>query len=171
MTRKSFELAMAKGDAGEAIVRQKLEGKGWVVYQPVTEGAHHFDMLGIYQKRTAVAFDVKATARMNKFPCTGVNQKHFDEYQQFSQRHAMPFWIVFVDEGMRQIYGNTIEELEKPIAVNGINYPWNFTPKFGAPLRLWALASMKVIADLDAESAEVLKSLSQRNHEYMPGEA
>jgi hypothetical protein len=32
-----------KGDTGERIVRSYLESKGWVVYEPITEGRHAFD--------------------------------------------------------------------------------------------------------------------------------
>lgn len=166
MTRKSFEVALQKGAVGEAIIRQHLEAKGWVVYQPITEGAHCFDMLGIFQKKSAVAFDVKAKARMNKYPCTGVNQTHFEEYQRFSERHAMPFWIVFVDEGMREIYGNTIQELERPRSIAGIDYPWQMRARSGKVLRLWPLAAMKRIAVLSDDYASALSALNQRSYEY-----
>jgi hypothetical protein len=164
MTRPSFNVAREKGALGESVVRQILEASGWVVYQPMTDGPHQFDMLCIKNKRSAVAFDIKAKARMNKFPCTGVNQKHFEEYKRFSERHLMPFWIVFVDEGMRSIYGNTIEELEKPRLEGGISYPW--TPNWGTALRLWPLSAMRTIAEISEEEAAALSALSQRSYVY-----
>lgn len=166
MTQPNFERAKAKGAVGEAIVRAMLEAKGWVVYQPQTQGAHQFDMLCIKDKNAAIAFDVKAKARMNMAACTGINQTHFDEYARFSERHNMPFWVVFVDEQLGRIYGNSLTELERPIVVDGITYPWQFLTKFGKLLRLWSLDSMKDIAPLDEASVALLADLSQRNHEY-----
>lgn len=166
MTRPSFDQAKAKGAVGESIVRNILEQKGWIVYQPMTDGAHQFDMLCIKDKKAAVAFDVKAKARMNFAACTGVNQVHFEEYQRFSERHNMPFWIVFVDELMRSVYGNSLDELERPITIDGVRYPYSKATKFGKMLRLWSLSSMKSIAGLDDVNVAKLAALSQRNHDY-----
>jgi len=166
MTQQSFERGLQKGAVGEGVVRRLLEARGWVVYQPMTEGAHQFDMLCIKQKKTAIAVDIKAKSRMNKFPCTGVNQGHFEEYKRFGDRHQMPFWIVFVDEGQKRIYGNTIEELEKPRAEDGVSYPWVMTTKWGKTLRLWPLSAMVQIADISDEDAESLIALSQRSYGY-----
>lgn len=164
MMSSVFKKSLRKGDVGERIVRASLEGKGWVVYQPVTEGAHHFDMLSIKDKKTAIALDVKTKARMNHYPATGINQRHFEEYQRFSKKHLMSFWIVFVDEMLAQVYGNTLKELEKPREVQGNQYPMikNWNP----PIRLWPLEAMKNIAQLqDCDKSELI-NLSQRKHEY-----
>jgi hypothetical protein len=32
-----------KGNIGEKIIQQYLEGKGWKVYKPFTKGAHWFE--------------------------------------------------------------------------------------------------------------------------------
>lgn len=166
MTRRSFETSLAKGELGEEVVRELLESRGWVVYQPVTSGPHHFDMLCIKDKKRAIAFDVKAKARMNWLPCTGVNQKHFEEYQQFSERHRMPFWLVFVDEALRQIYGNTLDELEKPREVEGRSFPMLMETKSGVRLRLWPLVAMRQIASITDSHAAALTAHSQRSYEY-----
>lgn len=162
MTRQSFQQALKKGDVGEAIIKQYLESKGWVVYQPTTSGAHCFDMMSIKNKKTAIALDVKAKARMNKYPATGVNLIHFNEYKNFSEKYSMPFWIVFVDEMQMSIYGNSLTELEKPIAVDGVKYPITMHSK----LRLWPLANMKVISTITKEQAAQLKQLNQRSYKY-----
>ena len=44
--------SVKKGNVGERIVREYLEAKGLVCYQPVTERAHAFDMLAIREKKT-----------------------------------------------------------------------------------------------------------------------
>lgn len=165
MTQRNFEIALQKGEIGEQIVRDHLEKKGWVVYQPKTTGAHCFDILAILKKQTAIAMDVKAKSRLNKYPATGINQKHFEEYKAFGDKHVMPFWVIFVDEMQKTIYGNCLEELEKPRVVDGISYPFKMQTS-GATVRIWPLEAMKQIATIDGDSAEKLTSFNQRNYEY-----
>lgn len=166
MTRPSFETALKKGEAGEMLIKAHLENNGWTVYRPVTDGAHCFDMLSIKGKKTAIAIDVKAKARMNKWPATGIDQRHFDEYQHFSQKHSMPFWVIFVDEALKKIYGNCIEELEKCRCVDGVNYPWVMPTSGGKKIRVWPLEAMKVIASISDFDATVLQGFNQRNHSF-----
>jgi len=165
MTRPSFELALRKGDVGEELVRCRLEAQGWVVYKPITDKAHAFDILCIKNKRTAIAMDVKAKARLNKYPATGINQKHFEEYKYFSEKHLMDFWVIFVDEMQKSVYGNRLTELEKPRTVEGKTYPW-VMPTKGQPVRLWPLEAMITIGSIDAETQARLVDLSQRNYSY-----
>ena len=163
MIQRNFETAMAKGEAGESIIRSHLEAKGWIVYKPFTDGAHCFDMMSIKDKRAAVAIDVKAKARMTKWPATGIDERHFNEYSHFSEKYKMPFWVIFVDEYLGRIYGNTIDELEKPRVVDGIEYPWVMRGK----IRIWPLAAMKRIGTLADKQMKDLTKFNQRNHEYV----
>ncbi len=165
MTQQSFDMAMRKGFLGEDIVKRLFERKGWVVYSPETKGAHQFDILAIKDKDSAVAVDVKTKASMNWYPATGVNQKHFEEYQRFSNKHSMPFWLVFVDEKLKKVYGNTLSELEKPRQVAGNVYP--LVKTFGGvKIRLWPLEAMIPIALIENDVATILMSLSQRSYDY-----
>ncbi len=166
MIRPSFDIAMKKGAVGEDIVKRLFERKGWVVYSPETEGAHQFDILAIKDKASAIAVDVKTKASMKFYPATGINQRHFEEYLRFSEKHLMPFWLVFVDEGLKKIYGNTLSELEKPRQVEGRVYPLVITCNGGVKVRLWPLDAMEDIAALDDCAATALTSLSQRSYEY-----
>jgi hypothetical protein len=164
-TRKNFSVALAKGEYGEKIVRAILEEKGFVVYKPYTEGAHAFDVLAIKDKKKCIAIDVKAKARRNAYPDTGINLSHYKTYCEFSDTHKMPFWLVFVDEAMGQIYGNTIEELDKKRAENGRNYPLLWEGKNSTTI-YWPLSAMLVFRKLSDVDIDTLKQLSQRNHEY-----
>ena len=103
---------------------------------------------------------------MKFYPATGINQRHFEEYLRFSEKHLMPFWLVFVDEGLKKIYGNTLSELEKPRQVEGRVYPLVITCNGGVKVRLWPLDAMEDIAALDDCAATALTSLSQRSYEY-----
>lgn len=166
MMLKSFEMALKKGVVGEAICRQHLERKGWVVYQPITDGAHAFDMLAIKDKRKAVAIDIKSKARMNRWRATGINQRHFEVYRNFSDKHKMPFWLFFVDECERSIYGNSLSALEQPKIIDGQIYP--VVKKWRDEIRIWHLDQMIVIGQIDEEMACDLEKLSQRSYQYAP---
>lgn len=167
MTSRSFEISLKKGAVGERIVRVLLERNGWVVYQPITDGAHCFDMLSIKDKKRAIAIDVKAKARMNKWAATGVNERHFLEYKAFSETHNMPFWIFFVDELLGKIYGNELKVLEVPIEVEGELYPKTIQWGSNSPkIRYWSLASMKPLADISEEDMKELSSYNQRSYGY-----
>jgi hypothetical protein len=165
-TRKSFDVALAKGEYGESIVRAILEEKGFVVYKPTTKGAHAFDVLAIKDKARCIALDVKAKARRNKYADTGINLRHYHTYKTFSEKHCMPFWIVFVDEMLGKIYGNTIEELDKPRTVDGKDYPFEWHDSEKAT-RYWPIDAMLVFRKLDERDLEVLRGLSQRTHLYL----
>lgn len=167
MMSKSFDLALKKGEIGEQVCRQRLEQKGWVVYRPVTDGAHAFDMMAIKDKSKAIAIDVKAKARMNHWRATGIDQRHFDVYSAFSDKHQMPFWIFFVDEYEQKIYGNEISKLEEPRHIDG-----NLWPKVmvfrNKQTRLWHLDSMILLCEIDDQIARQLAEASQRSYAYDP---
>lgn len=166
MTSRNFETALKKGEIGERIVKSLLEENGWVVYQPSTNGAHCFDMLTIKNKENAIAVDVKAKARMNKWPATGINQRNFEEYTKFSQTHNMPFWLFFVDEMIGKIYGNSLEELEKIRFVEGKRYPFTILTRSGQAIRLWPIQAMIDIAAINENEIKVLVCHNQRSHDF-----
>lgn len=167
MISKSFDLALKKGEIGERICRDRLEQKGWVVYQPLTEGAHAFDMMAIKDKRKAIAIDVKAKARLNFWRATGIDQKHFEVYRSFSDSHRMPFWIFFVDEYERKIYGNEISKLEESKHIDGNQWPKVMVFR-NKQTRLWHLDSMILLCEIDGQIAAQLAEASQRSYAYDP---
>jgi hypothetical protein len=166
MIQKSFDIALKKGELAETIIKKKMEEKGYVIYQPQTEGAHCFDILAIKKKKNAVALDVKAKSRFSKWPATGIDMRHYMEYQYFSLKHRMPFWVVFVDEYLNKIYGNTLEELEKERIDGDLKYPRNMVTKDGKEIRIWPLSAMIEIGEISTKESEDLKVLSQRNYSY-----
>lgn len=171
MIHKSFDKSLEKGSIGEAIIKTMLEAKGWIIYQPSTEGAHAFDMLSIKDKKQCIAIDVKAKSRMNKYPATGINQKHFENYAYFSENHNMPFWLFFVDEMQKEIYGNELQILEEKRILDGIEYPKIINASNNQQIRLYPLEAMKHIAYLSDADVQKLKDLSQRSYEYKPKDA
>ncbi len=166
-TQTSFQIKLEKGKIGEDIVRKKLEEKGWIVYCPfTTDKPHAFDMLATLNKERCIALDVKAKARMNKFPATGINIEHYEQYKRFGEKHLMPFWIVFVDEQTNEIYGDTIENLSKECVINNINYPFIMKTKFGKDIILWPIDNMHKFGNISQDESNNLKKFNTRSHEY-----
>ncbi len=166
MTPPNFRMALEKGGYAENIIRGLLEKKGFIVYCPMTDGSHAFDILAIQNKERVIALDVKAKARRTYWPDTGVNQRHFETYVAFSQRHSIDFWIIFVDEYKKEIYGNTLEKLETPRKVGNREYPRIEPTRSGTKIRYWPLEAMIGMGRLPSDAAEILGQSSQRNYEY-----
>lgn len=156
-----------KGNIGEQIVQDFLEGKGFVCYRPVTEKAHPFDFLAIKDKTIAIAAEVKTKALMNKWKATGFNLSSYKDYSRFSKNHNMLIFIFFVDENMKQIYGNWLHELEKPCIVSGTAFPHVFRYN-GQDVIIFPFQNMRYIADLTEETAKQLQELSTRSYGYEP---
>lgn len=161
-TPRNFNTALEKGEYGEQIVRSILEKKGFIVYKPNTEGAHAFDILAIKDKSKCIAMDVKAKARRNKYADTGIDLRHYNVYKRFADKHAMDFWLIFVDEMLGSIYGNTLEKLNEPKKVAGIEYPYDSNNS----IRYWPISSMIVIHQLNQKERADLACLSQRSYNY-----
>ena len=76
----SDKTQVKKGDIGERIVKDLLEKKGYSVYKAITEKAHAFDFLAIKGKKQLLFVEVKTKAKTNKWPATGLDIRHWNEY-------------------------------------------------------------------------------------------
>lgn len=165
-------IAVQKGNLGEDLVQRLLEYKNYIVLRPTTEKAHWFDMFVMSDKsRPAHKIDqfvaeVKSKPYMFKYNATGVNYRNFEEYWQYYNKTGTRIFLFFVDEIRLEIYGNYLDELEKPSTVKGVSYPFNLECKGGRVIRLYSLENMVTIAKLKAETAAQLKELSRRSYEY-----
>lgn len=167
MILKSFEVSLMKGRYGEEIVRRYLEARGYVVYNPLTEGAHAFDILAIKNKSKCIAIDVKAKSRRTKYPDTGIDYRHYLCYKNFSDNHKMQFWVFFVDEFLGKIYGGEINHLMKIRFVKNFKYPMRWRTLHGTnDLIFWPLSAMRTLHTLSDKEMSDLKQLSQRNYDY-----
>jgi len=149
-----------KGNIGEKLVLEFLEGKGFIVYEPATQSAHGFDKLAVKDKKLAIIAEVKTKARMNKYEATGFNVNHYEEYKFISQKHNLPIFIFFVDEHLKSIYGNWLTELEKEID----GFPLKIND---GKIILFSLKNMREVAKISNEQCEELKINSTRNYEYL----
>jgi len=151
-----------KGDFGEKIVRNYLEGKGFIIYEPLTDGAHSFDKLAIKNKRTIVIAEVKSKARMNFYNATGIDIKHFKEYKFIGEKYNLPVYLFFVDEMLGKIYGNKLSELLKPVE-DDLKYPNTEKVK---NIILFSLNSMVDIHILTKIEIDYLREHSTRKYDY-----
>lgn len=151
-----------KGNFGENIIRKYLEDKGFVIYEPITDKSHAFDKLAIKDKEQMILIEVKTKARRNKYPDTGININHYENYKKISKKHNLPIFLFFVDEMLGKIYGNTLQKLEEEIIIKSVKYPlfWNNIIYF-------PVAKMKDIYKLNSEEIAFLKKNSTRNYDYL----
>ena len=163
----SKKTTVKKGALGEMIVRQALESKGYIVYEPKTKGAHPFDLLAVKDKRVFVIAEVKTKARLNNWEATGINVSHYNDYIHVMEAHNIDVVLCFVDEhpSEKRVYGQRLSELIKEHKENGIDYP-NFDILKKRNIVMIPLSKMITISNLDDHTVTNLMELSTRSHDY-----
>jgi hypothetical protein len=152
----NFDIALKKGELGENIVREYLEAKGWIVYQPITKDkAHYFDMLCTLQKEKGIAIDVKTKARLNKWNAQGIDKRHYQQYMNFINTTQVNFYLFFVDDKTGDVHCADIKNLSNPIYPNDKIIAWN-------------LNDMNLMFKLSLEQIAALSIYDQRNYEFKP---
>lgn len=145
-----------KGNFAEKIIHKYLEDKGYSIYKPTTPGPHCFDRLAIKDKKYIIIAEIKAKAKLNNYDETGIELRHYNDYKYISDLHKIPIFIFFVDEMLKEIYGNYLSILE----VNSRKAPW------GDQI-LFKMNNMKRnIYNLSENETHILKELSTRNYNY-----
>ncbi len=156
-----------KGTYAQDILRPIIEDRNLHPYWPDdNSGAHPFDFMGLDKGwRRIVAGDSKAKAARTHYPDTGIDKRHYEKYKRLAVRHRLLFWLLFVDEYKKEVYGNFLHILDKPRKIywNGqrIMYPAEMYNIIYFPLEY-----MKHVADLTDEQAATLKAMSTRNETY-----
>ena len=154
--QQSFEIALKKGEAGEQIIRDYLEQRGWIVYFPFTKNrAHYFDMLATKNKEKVIALDIKTKARLNKWAAQGINKKSYDEYMKFAESTNVPFYIVFIDDKLGDVHAQDIKRLTNPIRVND-------------KILAWRLSDMIFLFNIGADNIRKLSKYDQRKYDFNP---
>lgn len=157
--------AYLKGQVGERIVDRWLEEQGLVPYHPVANAAHPFDRLvASKDKRSIIVVEVKAKPARNKYPDTGIDYRHYQDYQHIWAKHHIPVFIAFVDEKKRQVYGQLLSILEQRRVEDGRHYPLRYAN--GKPdIIYFPLSAMRQIADLTDDQVEALSLLRRSQHD------
>lgn len=156
-----------KGDVGEALVDDFLRGKQVIPYRPDYDGPHPFDRLcATADKRSIFVADIKTKAQRERYADTGIDLAHYGDYKHIETKYSLRVFLFFVDEKVRQIYGNWLHELEKPVTL-----PSRQGRPVSYPLRdrgiiYFPLAHMQPISAITLEKARELMALSTRSYEY-----
>ncbi len=156
-----------KGNLGEEIVEAYLRDKGFIIYRPIEEqGAHLCDRFcATPDKGCIVIADIKTKARRTHYPDTGFNISHYKQYKAVSCKYNIHVFIYFVDECEKKIYGNTLEELEKPRTITHNNKQISY-PLEQKGIIYFPVAFMKTVSKLTSGQCEELKRYSQRSYDY-----
>ena len=153
---KDFNISLKKGELGEKIVREFLEAKDWIVYQPMTKDkAHYFDMMCTFKKEKVIAIDVKTKARLNKWNAQGIDKKHYNEYINFINTTKVNFYLFFVDDKIGDVHYADIKNLTNPIYPND-------------KIIAWKIEDMNFIFKLTDEQIIELLKYDQRNYKFNP---
>lgn len=156
MNQRNFETALKKGELGERIIREYLEGRGWVVYFPFTKNrAHYFDMLATKNKEKVIAIDVKTKARLNKWAAQGIDIRHYNEYMKMANSTGVPFFIVFIDDKTGDVHAQDIKKLSDPIRVND-------------KIMAWKLSQMVLLFNIGPDNISKLSLYDQRTYSFNP---
>lgn len=155
-----------KGDVGEALVDDFLRGKHVIPYKPDYDGAHPFDRLcATVDKRSIFIADIKTKARREFYADTGIDVRHYREYKHVENKYKLRIFIFFVDEKLREVYGNWLTVLERPLELSVGSKIFNY-PLTQKNIIYFPLVHMQPISTITLEKAKELMALSTRNYEY-----
>lgn len=152
-----------KGNVGEKIVKDYLEGRGYVLYKPVTEKAHTFDYLATKNKTAIYVVEVKTKPRRKYYRDTGIDYRHFKTYKTVSEKYKMDVFLFFVDDIERTIYGNEINNLLLPYSEKGKQYP---IYEEHTKIIYFPLKHMIKISDLTDEQIKNIRKFHSGKYDY-----
>ena len=158
----SFEERLKTGQFGEQIIDAFLRQKGWVPYRPVEGIAHPFDRLvASPDKKNICIFEIKTKFRREAYADTGINRRHYDDYQHVTAKYGVPLFLAFVDAREGSVYGNWWHELlkERPPEDSWSGgckgYPWEQRGIVYFPLS--AMHILYVLTDSDRTELQGLR--------------
>ena len=82
--------------------------------------------------------------------------RHYGDYTHITEKYGIRVFIAFVDEREKSIYGNFLDELDKPSGRYPLRYP---------DVVYFPLSSMRVISELSDEQCAELSALRVSRHD------
>jgi len=150
-----------KGNLGEKYAHDFLTKRGFIVYKPITNGAHKIDYFAHHgQKKHVIAVDAKAKKRMATKEKTGFNHNCYLHYKELEEKHNMRTYVYFVDDFEECVYGQWLSKLSEGEVI---------TNKYDSykTVIVWPLSEMDLIRWLSEEEVVELKKHSQKdNYDY-----
>jgi len=144
-----------KGNIGENIIINYLEKKGFIIYKPITKAAHWIDIVATKNKNEIYAIDVKTKARMNKWPATGIDIKHYKDYKRLKKLCNINVYLFFIDDKLGTIHCAELKKLSK-----------GFNPN--KKIIAWYLEEMELIHTLTKNQITQLTKHDTRNYVFNP---
>ena len=154
------KVEVKKGNIGEELVDEYLHKKGVLTYSCKLQGPHTFDRLCIINSQIFI-IDVKCKPSRNYYPDSGFDIITYNKYKEIIKENNLDFFIFFVDEKSKQIYGSTLDKLEKSIKVGRKTYPSRENEIIYFPLQ-----NMKKICRISEENSQRIKRYNTRNYSY-----
>jgi len=151
----SDKIQVKKGDIGEEIVKKYLQNRGWIIYKPITDGAHPFDMFCSRNKTEFMALDVKTKARLNNWAATGIDIRHYNDYKTLTETLDIDFYLFFVDDKVGTVHCQQLSKLPEPFKVTKYIYAWN-------------LEDMIYLFTISDEEIKKISNFDSRNYDYKP---
>jgi hypothetical protein len=149
-----------KGNIGEQIVFDYLYNIGYVIYRPVTGGAHPFDNLCVSRdKKDIFIAEVKTKEARQYYPDTGINIKNYNEYKFIQNKYNLHVFLFFVDADNLKVYGNFIACLEAKKVSGKCSYPLKQNGIIYFPL-----SNMKLISELTDDQAKAIKEHNTKRY-------
>lgn len=173
-------LRTEKGHLGEDIIKNLLikSPKVAALYQPADiTTAHPFDLIVDLVGGNQILVDVKTYASRSLYRDTGINISHKEMYLQKQREYRKPFFIIFVDDLERRIYGGYLNNLLVPYTTDprrgergrsSIDYPSIETCGNGKKI-YFSLDSMTHLAQLSDYNIKVLSTFSTGAYRYLNG--
>lgn len=159
MVKNISEYNFEKGDIGEKLVRRALRQKGYMLATFEPGQAHPCDNIVSKWDMQFRALDIKTYPRRSFFPDTGINYSHYEKYI----KSLNVFYLIFVDEIEKKVYGNKLEELDKQVFVNGLQYPY-FDGHGDKRKVYFPLQSMEFYSNLSDDFCNELRKISTSSY-------
>ena len=145
-----------KGDIGEEIVKNILEKKGYIVYKPITNGAHKIDyFVHSGSEKKIMCCEVKTKRRMARYARTGCDISSHEQYLEIYKKHNIDTFIFFVDDFEECIYGQWLSVLGEGIIINRYS-----------KVIVWELSTMKKIIELTNDQVSEINKFTKEVYDY-----
>jgi hypothetical protein len=159
------------GDIGQEIGKRELERLGYKVYLPATRGGHPFDALLATNDYRIAAADFKTKQRRKFYNDTGIDALCLRTYLRIKRDHNVPFFLVFVDTKLKQVYYGELDDLMVERPIDGIHiagrpidtYPWNHN---GRGIVYFPVSAMTVVCELSDKQVAEIEKHTTRNPSY-----
>jgi len=147
-----------KGSIGEQIVNEILSKEGYVVYRPISEGAHKIDFFAHKEdaQKKIICVEAKAKKRMAIYCETGFNYTNYLHYKEIYEKHNIETFVYFIDDFEECIYGALLSELGEGTR--------------RANVIVWDLGRMNPYRKLTHSELVELKKYTQVNYDYSKAE-